>query len=174
MNKSNIVVMGVAGCGKSSLGRLLAEALDATFIEGDAFHPPENIARMSAGIPLTDNDRANWLAQLAKRLAEGRLREERMVLACSALKRCYRDLLREADPGLLFGHLHGDKGVITERMQHRPGHFMPTSLIDSQFNDLEALERGEAAVLCDITRPLDSLCAEVLAHLAGEDANHTF
>jgi gluconokinase len=96
MKKPNIVVMGVAGCGKSSLGIVLSEALGATFIEGDSFHPPENVARMAAGIPLTDGDRAGWLAMLAERLAVGRARGEGMVLACSALKSRYRDKLREA------------------------------------------------------------------------------
>lgn len=162
MKMPNIVVMGVAGCGKSSLGEALSKTLGATFIEGDAFHPAENIARMSAGIPLTDADRASWLGVLAARLASGRAGGERMVLACSALKRRYRDALREGDPGLLFVHLSGSRSLIAERMAARSAHFMPQSLIDSQFSDLEALQSDEQAIVCDIQQPLASLRDRVL------------
>src|SRR5207249_2693901 len=110
-----------------------------------------------AGTPLTDADRASWLALLAERLAAGRARGERMVLACSALKRQYRDKLREGDPELLFVHLHGARSVIAARMMQRTAHFMPHSLIDSQFGDLEALEPDERAVLCDIEQPLETI-----------------
>lgn len=170
MTKPNIVVMGVAGCGKSSLGQLLAGELDAVFIEGDAFHPAENVARMQAGIPLTDQDRAGWLDQLAERLRAGKDRGERMVLACSALKRRYRDRLRAGDPELVFVHLHGDKKTIDQRMRERSGHYMPASLLDSQFRDLEAVADGEKALCCDIQRPLPELCAHVKTWLAGLDA----
>lgn len=165
MTKPNIVIMGVAGCGKSSLGEALAETLGATFIEGDAFHPAENIARMSAGIPLTDADRASWLAVLAGCLAAGRAEGERMVLACSALKRRYRDTLREGDPGLVFVHLSGSRTLIAERMATRSAHFMPHSLIDSQFRDLEALQSDEHAIVCDIQQSLDTLRDSVLEQL---------
>jgi len=167
MNKPNIVVMGVAGCGKSSLGKVLSEALGATFIEGDSFHPPENVARMSAGTPLTDDDRAGWLAQLAERLASGRARGESMVLACSALKRRYRDKLREGDPELLFVHLSGAPQLIAERMAERTAHFMPQSLIESQFGDLEALQVDERAVVCDIQQSLETIRDRVAEYLAG-------
>jgi gluconokinase len=168
MTKPNIVVMGVAGCGKSSLGAALSETLGATFIEGDAFHPPENIARMAAGTALTDADRASWLARLAERLAQGRARGERMVLACSALKRRYRDKLREGDPELLFVHLHGAREVIAERMAQRRAHFMPGSLIDSQFGDLEALEPDERALQYDVEQPLETIRDRVAEYLQSE------
>ncbi|MDN0085262.1 gluconokinase [Crenobacter sp. SG2305] len=159
--------MGVAGCGKSSLGKVLSETLGATFIEGDSFHPPENIARMSAGTPLTDDDRAGWLAQLAGRLAAGRARGENMVLACSALKRRYRDKLREGDPELLFVHLNGTPQLIAERMAERSAHFMPQSLVESQFGDLEALQADERAVVCDIHQSLETIRDRVAEYLAG-------
>lgn len=161
----NLVVMGVAGCGKSSVGLALASATGAIFLEGDAFHPAENVARMSAGVPLTDADRAGWLAQLSARLAEGRARGEPMVLACSALKRRYRDLLREGDPALVFVYLAGSRALIAERMARRSGHFMPLSLLDSQFSDLEAPQADERAIPCDIAEAPESLCAQVLAQL---------
>lgn len=168
MNKPNIVVMGVAGCGKSSLGQALAETLGATFIEGDSFHPAQNIARMAAGTPLTDADRAAWLASLAQRLAEGRARGEVMVLACSALKRRYRDKLREGDPALLFVHLSGARSVIAERMSQRSAHFMPHSLIDSQFGDLEPLQPDEAALVCDIEQSLETIRNRVAEFLQNQ------
>ncbi|OHX11492.1 gluconokinase [Chromobacterium sphagni] len=166
MKYDNIVVMGVAGCGKSSVGRMLAEALHASFIEGDSFHPQGNIARMSAGIPLDDSNRADWLASLAERLRQGRAGKERMVLACSALKKRYRDILRGAAPGLLFVHLHGDKALIAQRMQERSAHFMPTSLLDSQFHDLETPGPDERAIHCDISQPPAALLQQILQALA--------
>lgn len=161
----NLVVMGVAGCGKSHIGKAIASALDATFIEGDAFHPPENVARMSASIPLTDADRAGWLAALAARLAQGRRNGESMVLACSALKQRYRDQLREGDPDLVFVHLHGSRDLIAARMTERSGHFMPVSLLDSQFRDLEAPGADERVIACDIGAPPEPLRDQVLAQL---------
>lgn len=165
MNTPNIVVMGVAGCGKSSLGALLASGTGAVFIEGDAFHPPENIARMSAGIPLDDACRAGWLTRLAGRLAQGRQQGERMVLACSALRRSYRDILREADPDLLFVHLAGSRALIAERMAARSGHFMPQSLLESQFATLEAPQGDERVIECDIRLSVEMMCAQVMARL---------
>ncbi len=158
----NLVVMGVCGCGKSSVGERLAAALGAAFVEGDAFHPPENVARMSAGIALSDADREGWLDALAARLAEGVRSGERLVLSCSALKRRYRDRLRQGDPGLVFVHLRGDRALISERMASRPGHFMPTMLIDSQFRDLEPPQADEAAIECDIRAAPEHLVERVL------------
>lgn len=159
--------MGVAGCGKSLIGARLAQALGAQALEGDAFHPPENIARMSAGIPLTDADRAGWLDLLAQRLAEGRAQGRRLVLSCSALKRRYRDLLRRGDPDLVFVCLHGDRALIEARMASRTDHFMPVSLLDSQLRDLELPQDDERALLCDLALPPDALVAAVLARLAA-------
>jgi gluconokinase len=167
MKNRNIVVMGVAGCGKSSLGQALATALSSAYIEGDRFHPPENIARMQAGIALTDADRAGWLAQLAAQLATARAGQQAVVLACSALKRRYRDTLRSGDPDLLLVHLAGDKAVIAERMAARDAHFMPTSLLDSQFADLEIPDpASENVITLDVSQPLATLLQHGLQQIA--------
>ncbi|WP_084545132.1 gluconokinase, GntK/IdnK-type [Derxia gummosa] len=167
MRAPNLVVMGVAGCGKSSVGLALAEALGAVWLEGDAFHPPANIARMSAGIPLDDDDRAGWLAALADRLAAGRARGERMVLGCSALKRRYRDRLRLGDPDLVFVHLAGSRALIGERMAARPGHFMPPSLLDSQFAALEPPRGDEPHFTASVTAAPEAIRDAVLGWLAA-------
>jgi gluconokinase len=120
---------------------------------------------MSAGIALTDTDRAGWLAALAARLAEGVAQGERMVLACSALKRAYRDRLREGDPQLYFVHLAGSRELIAERMSHRTGHYMPLSLLDSQFRDLEPPGPDETAFTCSIDIPTEEQCVRILDHL---------
>jgi carbohydrate kinase (thermoresistant glucokinase family) len=144
------VVMGVSGCGKSTVGQALAQELDVPFVEGDAYHPPANVAKMSAGMPLDDDDRAGWLHALQTQIGEARERGTGLVLSCSALKRRYRDLLREADPALRFAHLDGPRELIAERMRARAGHYMPPSLLDSQLRDLEPLQDDEAGVLLDI------------------------
>jgi gluconokinase len=140
------VVMGVSGCGKSDVGQRLATALNVPFIEGDQWHSAANVAKMAAGIPLTDADRADWLA----------------VLSCSALKRQYRDLLREGDPNLFFVELDGSRALIEQRMAARKGHFMPTSLLDSQFRDLEPLQAGEQGLRVPITGTLDEVTGAIL------------
>ncbi|OZY58568.1 gluconokinase [Pseudomonas lundensis] len=133
-----LVIMGVAGCGKSSVSQALCQLNGATPIEGDAFHPAANIAKMSAGIPLTDDDRAGWLASLANELQRAIERGQRPVLTCSALKLRYRDRLRNAVDGLGFVFLELTPEVAADRVAHRPGHFMPKTLIDSQFATLES------------------------------------
>ncbi|WP_243491351.1 gluconokinase [Massilia violaceinigra] len=144
------VVMGVSGCGKSTVGQALAQELGVPFVEGDQFHPPANVAKMSAGMPLDDDDRAGWLLALQARIREARAGGAGLVLSCSALKRRYRDLLREGDPALRFAHLDGPRELIAARMRARAGHYMPPSLLDSQLRDLEALQSDEAGVLLDI------------------------
>lgn len=139
----NIVVMGVSGAGKSTIGRLLAEALGCRFIEGDDYHPPANVERMRAGIPLTDADREPWLDTLAAELAACRANGDDLVLSCSALKRCYRDRLRAADPELRFVHPHGNPETIARRLTGRQGHFMPSALLESQFAALEPPDDDE-------------------------------
>jgi gluconokinase len=157
------VVMGVSGCGKSIVGALLAQALDAPFIEGDAFHPAANVARMAAGIALTDADRAGWLDALAVPLAQAAAAGAPLVLACSALKRRYRDRLRRADPALRFAHLDGPPDLLAARMAARPGHFMPVSLLESQLHDLEALASDEAGLRLDLRQPPAALVAAIVA-----------
>ncbi|TQK06864.1 gluconokinase [Herbaspirillum sp. SJZ107] len=156
------IVMGVSGCGKSEVGQRLAQALGVSFLEGDAYHSASNVAKMAAGTPLDDHDRAGWLATLQVEIAAARAREEGLVLACSALKRRYRDLLRAADPHLRFVHLSGPRDLIAERMRARTAHYMPASLLDSQLRDLEPLQDDEAGLLFDIGKPLPVLTEEIL------------
>ncbi len=167
---ASLVVMGVAGCGKSLIAERLALALGAQALEGDSFHPPENIARMSAGVALTDADRAGWLARLAERLAAGREAGQRLVLSCSALKRRYRDQLRAGDPDLVFVCLHGARALIESRMAARTHHFMPVSLLDSQLRDLELPQSDERAVLCNLAATPEQLVAQILSALHGDRA----
>ena len=155
------VIMGVSGCGKSTIGAALAHANDVPFIEGDAFHPDANVAKMSSGIPLDDADRAGWLQALADQIRGARERGTGIVVSCSALKRRYRDLLRQADPGLRFVHLQGPRALIEQRMQSRPGHYMPPSLLDSQLRDLEPLQAGEDGMTLDITLAPELLIARI-------------
>ncbi|MFY7857051.1 MAG: gluconokinase [Rubrivivax sp.] len=158
-----LVVMGVAGCGKSSLGQALAQAEALTLIEGDDYHPPENKARMAAGTALTDADRAGWLRALGHVLAT---HPEGAVLTCSALKRSYRDQLRAARPGLRFVFMDIDRASAHARVAQRAGrHFFSSALVDSQFETLEPPE-GEAGVLrVDALRPLPELQHRVQAWL---------
>lgn len=156
-----LVVMGVSGCGKSSVGEALAAHLGAPFVEGDALHPPANVAKMAAGMPLTDADRWPWLAAIAARVAADPAPVA--VLSCSALKRAYRDLLRaEAGRPVGFLYLHGTKAVLAARMTARQGHFMPPALLASQLAALED-PRGEPGVLMvEIGAPLDAVIAAAI------------
>jgi gluconokinase len=157
------VVMGVSGCGKSTVGQALASANGVAFVEGDQFHPEANVAKMSAGIALNDEDRAGWLLTLQAQIRAAQLADTGLVISCSALKRRYRDLLREGDPALRFAHLSGTKELIAARMQARVAHYMPTSLLDSQFRDLEPLQHDEAGVTLDIQTPPTELVAHIRA-----------
>ncbi|WP_374582288.1 gluconokinase [Pseudoduganella sp.] len=143
------VVMGVSGSGKSCIGAALADALGVRFVEGDDYHSPANIAKMRAGVPLTDADRAAWLASLAAEIARAATAGQGLVLSCSALRRRYRDRLRAADPGLRFAHIHGERALFAQRMQARSNHFMPPSLLDSQLAALEPLQADEAGLTLD-------------------------
>jgi len=149
------VLMGVSGCGKTSVGQRLAQRGDVTFIDGDALHPPANIEKMANGIPLDDDDRAPWLADVGRAL---NLTEGPVVIGCSALKRMYRDWIRDhaAEP-VAFVHLHAPKAVLAKRVSERAGHFMPPSLLDSQFATLEPLGADEEGCVVDIGRPLSAV-----------------
>ncbi|WKX07841.1 gluconokinase [Streptomyces sp. NL15-2K] len=144
-----VVVMGVAGTGKTTIGPLLAARLGVPYAEGDDFHPQANIDKMSAGIPLDDADRWPWLDAIGA-WAHGRAGLGGVV-SCSALKRSYRDRLRAAAPGITFVHLTGDRKLIEDRMAHRQGHFMPTALLDSQFATLQPLGADEAGIAVDVS-----------------------
>lgn len=162
-----LVIMGVAGCGKSSLGQAVAEALALPLIEGDDFHSPASRDKMSRGIALTDADRDGWLATLAAQFAA---RPDGAVLTCSALKRSYRERLRAARPGLRFVFLDIGRGDALQRVAQRAAsHFFSTSLVDSQFATLES-PLGEPGVLrVDALQPLPVLRAQVADWLATED-----
>ena len=139
----HVVVMGVAGCGKSAIGRLIAQQLALPYVEGDDFHPPGNIDKMRQGIALGDDDRAGWLDKLAAELAR---HPAGAVLACSALKAAYRDRLRSAASGLRFVYLEITQSQSLRRVSQRPGHFYPPGLVASQFATLQD-PSGEASVL---------------------------
>lgn len=158
------VVMGVSGCGKSSIGAALAARLGAPFIEGDAFHSEANVAKMSAGVALTDDDRRDWLLSLRDKLAA---RKGGAVLSCSSLKRTYRDLLRSAGGDVRFAHLAGERGLLLERVSNRPGHYMPPSLLDSQLSTLEPLQPDEAGITLDIRDTPEQLVGQILASVRG-------
>jgi gluconokinase len=150
--------MGVSGSGKSLIGALLARALDIEFAEGDTFHSAENVARMSAGIPLTDEDRQAWLAAIATRLDAARA-EPGLVVSCSALKRRYRDVLRAGRADVQFVSLEGSRALLEQRLADRRGHFMPSSLLDSQLAILEPPAPDEHAWACDIREPPEVIVA---------------
>lgn len=160
-----VVVMGVCGCGKSTLGRSLAEALGVPYVEGDELHPARNVALMAAGTPLTDADRAGWLDRIGARLAEAERQGRGAVVACSALKRIYRDRLRTAAPTLRLVHLHGDPALLAARMAQRTGHYMPPTLLPSQLQTLEMPDPEEAAVRLDSATPADALVSQALQAL---------
>lgn len=166
----HIVAMGVAGCGKSTVGAALAERLGAGFLDGDSLHPQANIDKMAAGTPLNDDDRAPWLAEIGRRFPAS---ESSLVIACSALKRSYRDIIRDADPSVVFVHLQGTRELLDARMKARPGHFMPPSLLDSQLATLEPLQDDEAGVVVDIAQPVEDIVNEVDSALAGLDTPTT-
>lgn len=163
--------MGVSGCGKTTIAERLSAALQWAYIEGDQHHPQANIAKMSAGIPLTDADRAGWLDVLAGHLAHSTQLQQGLILTCSALKRRYRDRLRQADPALCFIHLTGTAEEIQPRLALRTGHYMPASLLDSQFRDLEPPSDQERAMPIAVTQPPEWIVNQALAHLRALDAN---
>ncbi|MEU5916515.1 gluconokinase [Streptomyces sp. NPDC004288] len=160
-----VVVMGVAGTGKTTIGPLVAEALGFPYAEGDDFHPAANVAKMSAGTPLDDTDRGPWLDAIGE-WAHGRAGLGGVV-SSSALKRTYRDRLRAAAPGVVFLHLTGDRELIEGRMAARRGHFMPTALLDSQFATLQPLQEDEAGVAVDVTGTPEEITARAVAALRG-------
>jgi gluconokinase len=155
-----IVVMGVSGCGKSSVGASLATSLDLPFQEGDTLHPPVNVAKMAAGIPIDDTDRWPWLDAVAQTLAADG------IVSCSALKRCYRDRLRHgARRPLAFVFLQGSEALLAERMGARSGHFMPPSLLASQLATLEDPSGEPGTITVDIDKSLGAIVAEAVAGL---------
>lgn len=154
-----LVMMGVCGCGKSTVGEALAKSLGWRFLDADDFHPPANVAKMAGGTPLTDDDRWPWLDGIAEELAAILARGEHAVLACSALRQAYRDRLARAGD-VRFVHLAGDRATIAARLAERKHRYMPSSLLDSQF---AALEAPATALVVDVTQDIDRQVAQVVA-----------
>ena len=159
-----IVIMGVSGSGKSTVGELLAGRLGVPYADADDLHPQANVDKMAAGYPLDDEDRWPWLAKVGAALtaAEG----TGMVMACSALKRSYRDAILEEEPRTRFVHLHGSRQLLESRMQHRQGHFMPSSLLESQFDILESLQPDEPGIVVEIDQTPEQI-VDAAAALLG-------
>jgi gluconokinase len=162
-----VIVMGVSGSGKTVVGSALAEALGGRFAEGDRFHPPANISRMSAGLPLRDEDRWGWLDAIATEIGEAERHGEALVVSCSALKRVYRDRLRLASRHLQFVYLEIGREAAAARVAARKGHFMPASLIDSQFAALEPPAPDEGALTLDAAKDSAKLVAFAALAIAG-------
>jgi carbohydrate kinase (thermoresistant glucokinase family) len=160
---ARIVVMGVAGCGKTAVGTLLAAELGYRFVDADDLHPAANVSKMASGIPLDDDDRWPWLDAVGRTLAES----PGIVIACSALKRSYRDRLRAAADDLAFVHLSGSRELLEQRIGSRTDHFMPTSLLDSQLGTLEPLEADERGIEVDVTPAPTVLVTEILQRLGS-------
>ncbi|KAB2807279.1 gluconokinase [Pimelobacter simplex] len=155
--------MGVSGSGKSTVGAALGQRLGVPFADADDFHPPENIAKMAAGHALDDTDRHPWLEAIGGWLADHDAAGG--VISCSALKHVYRDQLRRHAPRSWFVHLDGTHDVIARRQASRPGHFMPASLLDSQFATLEPLTADEAGFVVDVDQSVDAIVDQVVAEL---------
>ena len=163
-----IIVMGVSGSGKSSVGEAIAQSLAVQFSEGDALHPASNVDKMSKGIPLTDEDRMPWLDIIGETMKSALDRNEGIVVSCSALKQSYRDRLRAAvDGNLFFVYLHGSKELLTARMGARKGHFMPLSLLENQLATLEIPTGEPGVVTVDIDGTIDEIAKTALRDLAG-------
>lgn len=160
-----LVVMGVSGSGKSTIGAAIAGRLRVPFEDADDLHPPANIEKMTAGIALDDADRYPWLEAVGEWLA--RHAERGGVMGCSALKRKYRDQLRGHCPEVTFLHLEGTREVIARRQASRPGHFMPAALLDSQFKTLEPLESDEAGMAVAVDQPVDAIVEEYAGRIGA-------
>jgi gluconokinase len=159
-----LIVMGVSGSGKSTIGEALASRLNWPFHDGDSFHPPANVEKMRQGIPLNDTDRRPWLEAIREFMQHSHARNQNAVIACSALKSTYRDLLLQSEPWVRFIWLHGPRELIAERMQSRSDHFMPPSLLESQLNTLEPPAN---ALVADISPSPDTIVETILSQLQG-------
>jgi gluconokinase len=160
----HLVVMGVSGVGKSTIAERLSERLGYEFAEADDFHPAANVAKMTAGVPLDDEDREPWLRALSDWVRQRHQEGRSTVMSCSALRRRYRDVLREGAPDTFFVHLVGDQQLLLDRMGHRR-HFMPPALLQSQFDALEPLACDERGVVVDVTVPPDEVVQKAIEAL---------
>ncbi|HEX5858809.1 MAG TPA: gluconokinase [Microbacterium sp.] len=166
-----IVVMGVAGCGKSTVATALAATVGLRFLDSDSLHSPSNVAKMAAGIPLVDADRWPWIDAVGTALAEAP--EPGIVVACSALKRAYRDRLRAAAPGTVFVHLDGDAGLLEQRLRARTEHFMPATMLTSQLATLERLADDEPGAVVGIDQHIETIVSAAMDMLAALEAMPT-
>lgn len=160
-----LVLMGVSGSGKSTIADRLAARLDWRFEDGDGFHPPGNVAKMSAGQPLTDDDRRPWLQAIADEIDRVSRQGERLVVACSALKRAYRDILSHGRKDVRFVFLNGSYELIASRLAARKGHFMPPGLLASQFKTLEPPDTSEHPVTVSIDAPVETIVDDIIHQL---------
>jgi gluconokinase len=159
-----LIVMGVSGCGKTTIGRMVADHLGWDFYDADDFHPPQNISKMASGIPLTDADREPWLDALRTQIAICLAGSRPGILACSALKEKYRQRLVNSDPGIRVVYLRGSFETIWGRMSQRPGHYMKPNMLQSQF---EALEEPEEALVVDVEKAPGLICDEILKNMVS-------
>jgi beta-N-acetylhexosaminidase len=167
MTAHRIVVMGVSGSGKSTVGERLADALQVPFVDGDDLHPDANKAKMAGGTPLEDADRWPWLALVGEAMAQS---PDGIVVACSALKRTYRDAIRAKAPDALFVYLEGSVELLRERIGNRIGHFMPAALLDSQLATLEVPAADERAITTDVAAALDETISSLVARITASPA----
>ena len=165
---TTVVVMGVSGSGKSTVAAGLVDRLGCAFAEGDDFHPPANVAKMRAGMPLDDDDRWPWLRTLAAWIGEHEQAGRNAVVTCSALKRSYRDLLRDGHPSVWFAHVTVDADLLRDRVEQRTGHYMPPSLLDSQLATLEPLQDDEPGASISGAGTPDAVVEELLNTLSSE------
>jgi len=156
-----IILMGVSGCGKTTVGKLLSKQTGLPFFDADDFHPPENVRKMESGQPLNDEDRQPWLEILSEKISEWN-RSSGAILACSALKETYREILRSGEGNTGFVYLNGSRSVIFDRMKLREGHYMPPELLDSQF---EALEEPKNALVVDIRHAPEEIAKQIVNKL---------
>jgi gluconokinase len=170
---TSIVVMGVSGSGKTSAAEELTRQLGWEYIEGDDLHPEANVAKMAGGIPLDDEDRWPWLQRIAEVIGGHEAAGTSVIVTCSALKRSYRDLLREGHPSVWFAHVQASPEVLAERLANRQGHYMPPSLLDSQLATLEPLGDGEPGDVIAGDGPLQQTVADLLADLKRERGLHS-
>lgn len=165
-----VVVMGVSGSGKTTIGALVAHGAGVPFLDADSLHPLANVRKMAAGTPLEDADRWPWLDTVGERLRDAEREGTGLVLACSALRRRYRDRIRRAAPGTVFLHLHGTPEVLASRLEGRSEHFMPASLLASQLDTLEPLGPDEPGYALDIDQPVEDMVAEAVEALRAHPA----